>query len=170
MSSKVSFVREWPSSQSFQCFLQTGQFPVTILGQLYCFFHIPFPTLLKWDISEFDVYRKTLLGPAPAFFTNATGHTHNPKIVAPLQYPNTISKTKNFEVVAAAVDCNTLPPSSPLRWAWDKQFDGICQFNQEFGREICSAQGINNNNNLFQNINNKTLPPLAISIDIACPS
>jgi len=165
MSAKVSYVTLIPIADFMVCFLASGRFPTFAFeGFFHCFFFIPFDELNNWNMTEFDIYRRTSLGTAPPFFVA-------PGIFPGGTYPNTVSASDGLDTVAAAVDCDGLPPAAPLRWVWEKQIDGICSFVADYhNREICSAQGINRNNDQYQSATGEVMLPYYINYDVFCPS
>jgi hypothetical protein len=165
MTAKVSFVEPiaMTSEEITACSIAGGA-PIFIPpASMFCFTQVPYADLFGWNETEFSVYRHQNFGTAPGFFVE-------PALRGPGEYPNTVSSTSGKTVMAAAVDCDGLPPAAALRWVWEKQFDGICFFSEVHQRNLCSKQGVNRNNaNYFDKDGNQLLS-YHINYDVYCPS
>lgn len=163
MTARVSTVQDVGFEGIQDCVIAGGVPLFVPPATMNCVLQAPFADLTGWDISEFDVYRKTSFGPAPSFFAA-------PALTDPGEYPNTVSSTTGATVVAAAVDCNNLPAAAALRWVWSKQPNGICYNVPTYNVVLCSASGVNRNNDLYENGAGEQLASDAINYDVFCPS
>jgi len=133
-------------------------------GLFFCIHPLRINDTFQWDLNDFDIYRLTSLGPAPDFQVP-------PGIYEAGEYPNTVSFSTATVAVAAVIDCEALPSSSPLRWGWRRPLDGPCYIDAEYNDlELCSPGGKPNNNAAYTNRFGDVLAEETIYSDVFCPT